>query len=366
MFSVLIDTSAYEELRLSFKGDIFDSLINLSKEQKIIIVSSIIIYEEMKAHLKESIATSINKIDKVSKDINRLSFGDLGAITTLLNDKEKLKNDLLKERLDRIDTFFDNAKIETLDISDVDINQILINYFAIKPPFGEGGKRKEFPDAFILYAFVQEYKDHLDQTCIVSNDPDWKKFAEGYPQTRYFESIRKMIDFILSDFDKTFTTMLREAIEGKSELLVEEIIEQINDGSFSVDDSWINPDEELDISSVKVDILDFNIISYTGETANIEVETLISYELRLWAADETASYKDDDTKEWVYFGVNQYKAAITKKVVIETEYYFDSHPTTLKESLGIGEVSIPDEVFYADDEERFELIKHWADEDYRD
>lgn len=67
MFSVLIDTSAYEELRLSFKDDIFDSLIKLSQEQKIIIVSSIIIYEEMKAHLKESITTSVNKIDRVSK-----------------------------------------------------------------------------------------------------------------------------------------------------------------------------------------------------------------------------------------------------------------------------------------------------------
>lgn len=143
----------------------------------------------------------------------------------------------MRERLDRIDAFFNNTGTEELDVSKIDINKILADYFAVRPPFGEGGKRKEFPDAYILHAFVQDYEDHLEQTCNVSTDPDWKKFAEEHPQIKYFESIRKMIDFILSDFDRAFTTMLREAIKEKMEVITEEIIEQIKDGTFSVDDS---------------------------------------------------------------------------------------------------------------------------------
>lgn len=46
--------------------------------------------------------------------------------------------------------FLENLNPEILDLSLIDLNDIVDDYFDIKPPFESGEKkRKEFPDAFI-------------------------------------------------------------------------------------------------------------------------------------------------------------------------------------------------------------------------
>lgn len=363
MFSVLIDTSAYEALRLSFKGDIFDSLKKLSDEQKITIVGSDILKKEMEAHLKETIAKSVNKLGSLNKDLDRLVQNDFGLVSSLLADTTQFKADLFNERCKRINDYFDSVIYEELDISKVDNNKILNDYFHIKPPFGEGNKRKEFPDAFILNAFIDEYGNSLASTCMISQDVDWKKFAAQYPNIRFFDSIAEFVDFIHTEYNSVFMASLKTAVEGKKDLIVSYLEDVITDNEITIDDVWIDPEIELDPESVTIKIIDFNVISFESESAKIDVKIHVTYKAWLWAYDETASYKDDDTKSWVYFGQNQYSATVKKEISVEIEVGFDPHPNVFADTLEVLDSLIPDDLFYVDDEQHIELVKHWNDND---
>lgn len=360
MFLVLIDTSSYQEQRLSFQGDIFDSLIRLSDENKITIVGCSILRREIESHVRDSIATSVNRIKKASADFDRLTKDDLGEVTRMLVDLTALKDRIFSERKVRIDTFFHTVNYEEIDLSKVDVNSVLDDYFSFKPPFGVGKKKHEFPDAFVLNGFLDCYQKRLTSTCVISADADWHSFIEKHPDVRMFD---KITEFIHSSYDREFTDRLKQVLVEHDIKIVEEIKNEISDYKFEVDDTWINAELEMISDSVVVRIIDYNVIAIEPESAQIEATVEIFVELTLWASDETASFKDSDTKEWIYFGTNQYLVQKKEMVDVVISINFDPHPEYLSDSLEIDEVSIPDDFYYLDGDERdFELMKHWNED----
>lgn len=363
MFLVLIDTSAYEEQRLSFQGDIFDSLIRLSDENKITIIGCNVLRREIESHVREKIAISVNRIKKVSADFDRLTKDDLGEVTRMLVDTQILKDRIFNERKARIDNFFSTVNYEEIDLSKVNINSVLDDYFSFKPPFGAGKKKHEFPDAFVLNGFLDYYRKRLASTCIVSADGDWRSFIEKHPDVRMFDKITEFIDFIHSSYDKEFTESLKQVLVEHDAKIIEEIKNEISDYKFEVDDTWINAELEMVSDSVIVRVTDYNVISIEPESAQIEATAEIYVELTLWASDETAMVKDSDTKEWIYFGTNQY--LVQKKEILDVtiSITFDPHPEYLSDSFEIDEVSIPDDFYYLDgDEHDFALVQHWNED----
>jgi hypothetical protein len=81
--------------------------------------------------------------------------------------------------------FLENLNPEILDLSLIDLNDIVDDYFDIKPPFESGEKkRKEFPDAFIANQIRKRFgKDEV--IAIVCNDNGLKK-ACGNSQNHIF------------------------------------------------------------------------------------------------------------------------------------------------------------------------------------
>jgi hypothetical protein len=49
-------------------------------------------------------------------------------------------------------TFFQDSEAEEIELPKSALKQVLDLYFARRPPFGEGKKKSEFPDAFVLEA----------------------------------------------------------------------------------------------------------------------------------------------------------------------------------------------------------------------
>lgn len=363
MFLVLIDTSAYEEQRLSFQGDIFDSLIRLSKENKITIIGCDVLYREIESHIRDSIAKSVNMIKNSTGKFDRLTKDDLGEVTRILADTASLKDGIFNERKVRMDNFFSTVNYEEIDLSSVNIGSVLDDYFNLKPPFGEGKKKYEFPDAFVLNAFLDHYGKKLDSTCVVSADGDWRKFIEEYPKVRMFDKITELIDFIHSNYDREFTERLKLVLKEHDTKIAEEIKNGISDYEFEVNDSWINAELEMNSDSLTVQVTDYNVIAIERESAQIEAITEIYVELTLWAADETASVKDSDTKEWIYFGTNQYLVCKKEIVDVTINVSFDPHPEYLSDSLEIDEISIPGDFYYIDEDEcDIELTKHWNED----
>ncbi len=363
MFLVLIDTSSYEDIRLSFKGSVFDSLAQLSHEDKITIIGCDVLQREMESHMRESIAQSVNRVNKVQSNFERITADDLGEVTRMLSDINSLKERIFDERKARMDTFFGSVRFENLDLSVVNVQEVLHDYFNKKPPFGEGKKKNEFPDAFVLNAFVSQYNDKLDSTCIISKDQDWQKFIEQFPKVKKFRNIPEFIDFIHGNYNDEFINRLKRVLTDHNDEISERIKEEIHDYEFEIDDYWIDPELEMHSENTKVEILENNIIALNPENTLVEVIYKIDLEFTLWAGDETTQYKDDDTNSWHYFGTNRYLLQTTKTETMTMSVSFDPHPDDLLESFEIDEISIPKDFYYLNEHEyTIELSQHWNED----
>ncbi|WP_286775078.1 MULTISPECIES: PIN domain-containing protein [Sphingobacterium] len=363
MFLVLIDTSAYEDARLAFNGPIFDSLIKLSDDRKLVIIGSEILNREMETHLNESIISSVNQLKQVYGKLDRLTKDDLISLSgSTLYDKA-LKKRLYEDRKKRMYDFFDAVKYELLDLSYAKVDVIFNDYFNIRPPFGEGNKKSEFPDAFVLNSFIHSYDENLANTCIVSKDSDWEEYIKGYPEVRFFSRIPDLIDFINTNYDAELTKRLMELLNFKTAELGFAIKQAVRDDLFEVDDSWIDPEVELEFPSLEVEILDFNIISVTPELAQVEVVVNFKFSLLVWAKDDETATKDSDTKDWYYFGTNQFSVEVEKTLPVAISISYYPHPEDFSDTFDIESIDISPDLYYISSEDHeFSLGKHWSEE----
>ena len=64
----------------------------------------------------------------------------------------EVKDTIHKNAKDIFAKFLEDCKVERLDTASINLEKIMEDYFAVRPPFENSEKkRKEFPDAFILF-----------------------------------------------------------------------------------------------------------------------------------------------------------------------------------------------------------------------
>lgn len=176
---VTLDTNIFDSNKLDFSKDsTLSLLINYVETGKIKIVLSNIVVKEVEKHIvraSEDICSAFRGLRKeVLKIVSKGLLEQMGVKTDLLLlDKEKYQ----EKSLDVWRKFLENLNPEILDLSLIDLNDIVDDYFDIKPPFESGEKkRKEFPDAFIANQIRKRFgKDEV--IAIVCNDNGLKKLV---------------------------------------------------------------------------------------------------------------------------------------------------------------------------------------------
>ncbi|MDO6430930.1 PIN domain-containing protein [Flavitalea sp. BT771] len=347
MFTVFIDTSGYEAQGLSFEGPLFDSLKKLVKEKKIQIVTSEIIKQEIEAHLKESIAQSVNILEKASQKFDHRTKGKLGVISDLLADPDGLKENVLLLRTLTMDKFFKSVKASDLPTSTVKVETLIQDYFKQVAPFGDGKKKHEFPDAIMLNAFINENKENLSQTCLIADDPDWKRFSERYPDIIFFNKISELADYINSEYDSRIVEELKKAFEAHTNTFEKAFCRSIvNREGFDFDDAWVEPEEEIDEDSVRVKITEANLLGHYKDSAEWELTLKVSYTLNVTDVDADSWVRDSDTKEHFYTRKGEYSIAVNKTIEFVLDIYFK--PQSIQSSIHLRDYILPDELFYID------------------
>jgi predicted nucleic acid-binding protein len=98
--------------------------------------------------------------------------------------------------------FLKNFSLAKLDYSGVDLKTVMHWYDRITPPFREGKKRKEFPDAFAI-AIIEAHARKTGATiAVVSEDTDMKLACDRFSSLLYFKSLPALTELLLSDTDK--------------------------------------------------------------------------------------------------------------------------------------------------------------------
>ncbi|MEC8067426.1 MAG: PIN domain-containing protein [Pseudomonadota bacterium] len=339
MYKVLIDTSAYEEYirHDGFKNEVFRVLKTLSDRKYIKVIVHDIIKQEVLTHICKNAVDLKSKSDKFFKDVIR-KFPEKSSEHNDISDfYSKYKNfDLKTLRINECEDYFNSLCVEVINTQDVDVTSAVFErYFSKRPPFGQGKKSKEFPDAFITLSTVEKIKrDDLGVKLIfISADPDWKGFCDEF-NIPLFKKLNEFTDWASSEepeFSNDFKVYKRSneikgAIEKNESSLFGMIVEEI--GTFED----YEPEDFFDVECYddndrSVSMQDIKVISSTESSAIVDInfEVIFSLNIHGYHINDT-SFKDPDTKDRVYpYGKHSFKMTFVGNFYLESEVSYDEN-----------------------------------------
>ena len=257
--AISFDTCYLESQKYNFDGATLSTLKQFTKENTPRIVLTNIVVQEIKKHIKDGYEKLCKAMFLFKRDFSFKEFDT----SFFLNETNK-----------NFENFINNIEILTADMYHISIDKIIDSYFKKHPPFSEK-KKDEFPDAISLEILEEYGKRNKAKVAIVSQDNDWKDFAEKSDVLEYFKSLPDAISAIQSNeaihISKTKLASIFEKIAASKR----------NISSFLSNTDISKPlENELNKKVLDFEINDYNFFSYIffaniiAERYDIQYDTL--------------------------------------------------------------------------------------------
>lgn len=292
---VFIDTSVYIKENYFDPKNRITELGRLATAGHINLVSTEITNAEVEMHFKEDASAPFRGI--------RNNYPVLKGIKVFHEFFDKKYRKKVEDMaVEACKEFREKTHMNTVGYSYCnDVPGVFEKYFKLEKPFGEGKKRKEFPDAFALH-MLEEYckKNGLREIVVLSDDKDILKYESKYlkPTTCEVYLTKKLAE-------AETLNMIRRAIDMSRNRICQDIEKQVR---VELDDTrryegLFNTEEvlDVDVTNCEVHMLDgFSILSVNNG------EFLL--ELRLYCYSEaecsfiSLDYATYDREDGVWYG----------------------------------------------------------------
>lgn len=313
---IFIDTSIFESNNF-LESKRIREVYKLAERGDIKIVLPELTYDEIVNRISKNILEASKKFKKYRNDTRVLR-----NIESLSEKFAPFDNDKVqKEFVEKIETQFAKSNIEIVDYPTLNIKYIFRSYFEKRFPFGSGGKKSEFPDAFALKSIELWAEENNTKVLAFSKDNDMLNYNSTHLE-------------IIEDFDLWLSNKIKE-IEGKYHQKrldeIEDFIQNKSDGIQKDVANWVNDQlddytkyyeysnylevHDLSIVDIKTDIEDYNITNVSEDFISVELRMYVNYKVEIIIDDEDYMIKDYDTKEWLFMD--------TKPLLIDEIRYLD-------------------------------------------
>lgn len=318
---VFVDTSIYEQKNFQFNTY---ALANLSKyidsgAAYLLITSSTV--GEVQAHLKEKVEKAAAELKKVAKEamiLRNLPGTPWHGIFTKFD-----KDEVYKKLNSDFQAFINRDNVELIRPDDVSIDSLLERYFAKLPPFAEGKKRKEFPDAIALESINNISQKRGWHVYVISADGDMEKYCADKDNLVHLNDIDEFVELLLRN-DAAFEEPVKladEVYEGLQKSIIEQIRERLDDAEFYPDD--YSDGEVVDREIHDVEIEGRKLIQASPDGAQFEIEALVSLTLVQSYADYERSCFDKEDQAYVFVLTTDVTKEIQKVISVYVDVGFE-------------------------------------------
>ena len=185
--SIFIDTEVFFRANLNFETKSLKSLRETFARGELRLLISPIMERELIGHFQDRASKVAGKLINAHKvhPVKLLSLQDLPS-------REELESRCLDELMRQWREFKQHFLVEELPFGGK-VEEVFSWYFDGDPPFGQGKKKHEFPDAFVLSALDDYNKEHEANIAVISKDGD---FAIACKQRRFMAHYYSIEDYI--------------------------------------------------------------------------------------------------------------------------------------------------------------------------
>jgi predicted nucleic acid-binding protein len=316
MDTIFIDTSLFESNNF-LESKRIKEVYKLAERGDLKVILPKLTYDEILNRISKNIEESGEKFKKYRNDARVLR-----NIPSLLKKFEPLDSSEINEELKNIlIAKFTQSNFEIIPYPTLNIDDIFKSYFEKQFPFGSGGKKSEFPDAFALKSVEIWAQQNQIKVLAFSKDNDMLNYKSDHLE------IVKDFDSYLSDkikeiegvYHQKRLEQIDDIIHDDSKKIQEKIEEwledQLDDSSIYYEYSNNSSVHDVKIIEVETNIENHKITNVSEDYISVQLKVWINYKVEIIVDDEDYVYKDYDTKEWIYYE--------TIPILIDAKRYVD-------------------------------------------
>lgn len=270
-----IDTNIFFELHFNLKKFLsqFNELSYHMGEDFIILTNSILKGEFIKNYEE--------RLEKAKEKLEGFPFS-----WKFSKELERLRNKISSQSGESAyKDFLSKFPCENIDAS-IPWTDVFGDYFSCSIPFDKNKKKSEFPDAFV-FKLLEKYIDNKNRLFIVSNDNDFKRWAEKFNKknVKTFDGLLSFFDHCTKFFGKDpdrklfLSNYLHNVNEIKNDIKEKVIKNIFNQGILNEANSkteWIVFKKVLGIESLKVFLID--ILKEKDALITCVLDTVIKFD----------------------------------------------------------------------------------------
>jgi hypothetical protein len=324
---VALDTEVFVQANFHFQSKTFQKLIKLVRDEIIYIYLTTITHQEICDHIHREAKQSASAFKTIHKDFRKqakiiFNSCNFKNLLSLKLEEEVLLNELKKQFSD----FINESQIEILSVESVAPEYVFSKYFKSIPPFNQGKKKYEFPDAFAIAAIEIKAKLENKKIYVISGDKDWLEACNQSDHLIYRESIDKLLDDIVAQ-EGDEIHLCHKIFEDNLEVIKEEISSIFIEGEFSLSDDfaygYLEPGSEyIEVVVDLINIIDKSIVDINNEEVEFpiitfELKTDISYTAHI--SYDSTEYAFWDSEDHAYYNIKNVTGKSKQKIVISVE-----------------------------------------------
>ena len=295
--NIFIDTSVYEANNF-LAGKKMQALIKYAEENVIKIYTSDILVSELKDRVRKKINESKREWKKYrnanpdgifkNSELHSL-FGQLWSIDF----KEQIR--IIQNKIDKV---VEETPINIIKTTNTNVDLIFHRYFNNEPPFKEGLKKYEFPDAFILQSIIDWCTQQKQKMIVLSFDKDWQKSVSD--NLINYNDIDKLLEHILLRKEilekEQKVDFVITAVKSSEEKLINEV------RTWLMNDAWIDSGE-ADLGEVHIDQIIMtkpDVTLLEENDACVDVNFTVDMRAEISYDDYANGFYDKEDKRWYF------------------------------------------------------------------
>jgi len=343
---VFIDTSTLERLGFPFGLPRLQPLMARIEAGDIQIAISQVIVSEILEHVSDHVDKAEKAYARFKRDTSITRIITDPDIKVVVNevDWQAVKTAAIAS----VNSFFATPGVNVLRIGDEDAGGVFADYFARRPPFGDGKKKSEFPDSFAMKALLRHAQSEKCKIAVISEDGDWKKACIDNSELIHCPSIEQVVDYC-QKAEAVHHNEIRQLLEVHRDELQLAVIESFKDRGFYWD-SDAGYDSEVDETyDEEIESWPWSVIAIEDGWAEIAGDALIHFRSTAIYPDPDSCYRDPDTKELVFFG--QVHATLVSRITVQVQVKVNVD-SLRQNTLQMDELTVNDDrdIWFCDDE----------------
>ncbi|WP_077607117.1 PIN domain-containing protein [Salinivibrio sp. ML290] len=316
---VFIDTQSFVKAGLHFDGPAFKSFRKYCEANELFHVSTSVVDREIKSKIALSVNDAISAIQTFRRKARLLSSLDYDKVKGLF--EEIPDEDIHKKAGDVFDDFMSACSTEIVEADGVDPEELLSLYFDRKPPFGDGKKKAEFPDAISILS-LKSYLQDDEKIYVVSDDGDLKVFCADDPNFISVESLDKLLDIYT-----THTSVRHEQVKQyfivNEEKIKHKITEFLEECDVYNSSTWEDAEVDDGLTVISLGDIEPSVLYIDDEESQVTFDIDVEFEVTVTGPDFNNGIYDREDGRMYTFDSTSRTSTISTIYTVEVFLHYE-------------------------------------------